>query len=62
MEYSQDRLNNRIDELEAEVKYQQEVIDMYKGMDKDRAATEAAIFVIGLLLGVAAGFYASGVG
>ena len=58
-EYSQDRLNNRIDELEAEVNYMQEVINAYRDSDKDRAATEAAIFVVGLLLGVAAGFYAS---
>jgi len=58
-EYSQDRLNNRIDELEAEVNYMQEVINTYRNTDKDRAATEAAIFVVGLLIGVAAGFYAS---
>jgi hypothetical protein len=58
-EYSQDRLNNRIDELEAEVNYMQEVINTYRNIDKDRAATEAAIFVVGLLIGVAVGFYAS---
>ena len=58
-EYSQDRLNNRIDELEAEVNYMQEVINAYRDNDKDRAATEAAIFVVGFLLGVAAGFYAA---
>jgi len=58
-EYSQDRLNNRIDELEAEVNYMQEVINTYRNTDKDRAATEAAIFVVGLLIGVAVGFYAS---
>jgi len=58
-EYSQDRLNNRIDELEAEVNYMQEVINTYRNTDKDRAATEAAIFVVGLLIGVAAGFYAA---
>jgi len=62
MEYSQDRLNNRIDELEAEVRYQQDIINTYKDMDKDRAATEAAIFIVGLLLGVAAGFYTNGMG
>ena len=56
-EYSQDRLNNRIDELEAEVNYMQEVINTYRNTDKDRAATEAAIFVVGLFIGVAVGFY-----
>lgn len=59
MEYSQDRLNERINELEAEVNYMQEVINAYRDMDKDRAATEAAIFVVGLLIGVAIGFYAA---
>ena len=58
-EYSQDRLNERINELEAEVNYMQETINAYRDMDKDRAVTEAALFVVGLLIGVAVGFYAS---
>jgi F0F1-type ATP synthase assembly protein I len=59
MEYSQDRLNERINELEVEVNYMQETINAYRDMDKDRAVTEAAIFVVGILIGVAVGFYAS---
>jgi F0F1-type ATP synthase assembly protein I len=59
MEYSQDRLNERINELEVEVSYMQETINAYRDMDKDRAVTEAAIFVVGILIGVAVGFYAS---
>lgn len=59
MEYSQDRLNERISELEVEVNYMQETINAYRDMDKDRAVTEAAIFVVGILIGVAVGFYAS---
>jgi tetrahydromethanopterin S-methyltransferase subunit B len=59
MEYSQDRLNERIDELEAEVNYMQETINAYRDMDKDRAVTETAIFVVGILIGIAVGFYVS---
>ena len=59
MEYSQDRLNERINELEAEVNSMQETINAYRDIDKDRAVTEAAIFVVGLLIGIAVGFYAS---
>ena len=59
MEYSQDRLNLRIEELEAEVKYQQKVIESYKKIDKDRGKGEAAIFSVGLMIGTAIGFYVS---
>lgn len=57
MEYSQDRLNHRIEELEAEVTYQQRVIESYKEMDKDRGRGEAAIFMVGLMIGTVIGFY-----
>ena len=57
-EYTQDRLKGRIEELEAEVEYQQKVIASYRDFEKDRVAGEAAIFVVGLLIGVAVGFYA----
>ena len=57
MEYSQDRLNHRIEELEAEVTYQQRIIASYKEIDKDRGRGEAAIFVVGLMIGTAIGFY-----
>jgi hypothetical protein len=57
MEYSQDRLNHRIEELEAEVTYQKRVIESYKEIDKDRGRGEAAIFTVGLIIGTAIGFY-----
>ena len=57
MEYSQDRLNHRIEELEAEVTYQERVIESYKEIDKDRGRGEAAIFTVGLIIGTAIGFY-----
>lgn len=58
-EYTQDRLKGRIEELEAEVEYQQKVIASHRDMEKDRIAGEAAIFVVGLLIGIAVGFYSA---
>jgi hypothetical protein len=52
MEYSQDRLKKEIRILEQE-------LEAYKDRDKDRAAVEAALFLVGLLIGVAVGFYSS---
>lgn len=57
MEYSQDRMKSRINDLELEIKLQQEVINTYKEMDKDRAFVEIALIVVGLLIGIAIGFY-----
>ena len=57
-EYTQDRLKARIEELEAEVEYLKKVVDSHRDLEKDRVAGEAAIFVVGLLIGVAVGFYA----
>ena len=52
MEYSQDRLKKEIKALEQELK-------AYKDRDKDRAAVEAALFLVGLFTGIAIGFYSA---
>ena len=57
MEYSQDRLKRKIEELEADVSCMRKVIDSYRDLDRSRAGGEIAIFVVGTLLGIAIGFY-----
>ena len=52
MEYSQDRLKKEIRILEQE-------LEAYKDRDKDRAAVEAALFLVGLFTGIAIGFYSA---
>lgn len=59
-EYSQDRLRRRIAELEDEVIYLHKKIVAHQDMDKDRLLTEVAFFVVGVLVGLAGGFYANG--
>ena len=53
-----DPLNQRLDYLEVEVMRLERLVAQYKSMEKDRVATETAIFVIGILIGIATGFYA----
>lgn len=56
-EYSQDRLKNKIRDLEQEIITLHKKIMLYQDMEKDRVMVESAIFVVGLLIGLAAGFY-----
>ena len=58
-EYSQDRLNRRIKDLEKEILTLHKKIMLYQDMEKDRVMVEDAVFVVGLLLGFAGGFYAN---
>ena len=55
-EYKIDRLNAEIRQLQAELDRVNRVLRSYRETDKDRVATEAAIFVFGLAIG-AAGFW-----
>jgi len=57
-EYKIDRLNDEIRQLQAELDRVKRVLRSYREADKDRAATEAAIFVVGLMIGVTIGWYA----
>lgn len=57
-EYLIDRLNAEIKQLQAELDRVKRVLRSYREADKDRAATEVAIFVVGLMIGVAIGWYA----
>ena len=57
-EYKIDRLNDEIRQLQAELDRVKRVLRSYREADKDRAATEVAIFVVGLMIGVAIGWYA----
>lgn len=50
MEYSQDRLKKEIRVLEEELK-------AYKDFEKDRTVVEIALVIVGLLTGIAIGFY-----
>lgn len=59
VEYLIDRLNHRIQELEARVERQKMEINAYKEMDKNRGSGEAAIFVVGALVGITIGYYAA---
>lgn len=58
-EYSQDRLNRRIKDLEQEILTLHKKIMLYQDMEKDRVMVESAVFVVGLLIGLAGGFYAN---
>lgn len=58
-EYSQDRLNKKINDLEQEILRLHKKIMLYQDMEKDRVMVESAVFVIGLLIGIAVGFYAN---
>jgi hypothetical protein len=58
-EYSQDRLNRRIKDLEKEILTLHKKIMLYQDMEKDRVMVEGAVFVVGLLIGLAGGFYAN---
>ena len=58
-EYSQDRLNRRIKDLEKEILTLHKKIMLYQDMEKDRVMVEGAVFLVGLLLGFAGGFYAN---
>lgn len=57
-EYKIDRLNAEIKQLQSELDHVKRVLRSYREADKDRAATEAAIFVFGLAVGAAVGWYA----
>jgi hypothetical protein len=48
-EYSQDRLNRRIKDLEKEILTLHKKIMLYQDMEKDRVMVEGAVFVVGLL-------------
>jgi hypothetical protein len=52
-------LYERITELEAEVEYMQQVILAYRDREKDGIAVEIALLLVGLLVGVALGYYAA---
>jgi len=55
-------LNNlyeRITELEAEVEYMQQVILAHRDREKDGIAVEIALLLVGLLVGVALGYFAA---
>lgn len=58
-EYSQDRLNRKIRDLEQEIITLHKKIMLYQDMEKDRVMVESAVFVVGLLIGLAGGFYAN---
>lgn len=58
-EYSQDRLNRRIKDLEQEILTLHKKIMLYQDMEKDRVMVEGAVFLVGLLIGLAGGFYAN---
>ena len=58
-EYSQDRLNRRIKDLEKEILTLHKKIMLYQDMEKDRVMVEGAVFLVGLLIGLAGGFYAN---
>jgi hypothetical protein len=51
-------LNDRIEDLEIEVMRLERLLEGYRSMEKDRLVTEIAIFVVGVLVGMTAGFYA----
>jgi hypothetical protein len=55
-------LNNlyeRITELEREVDRLEQWVRAYRDMDRDRTATEFSILAVGVLIGVAIGYYAA---
>jgi uncharacterized coiled-coil DUF342 family protein len=56
-EYKIDRLNAEIKQLQAELDRVNRVLRSYREADKDRAATEAAIFVFGVAIGMAGAWY-----
>lgn len=56
-EYRIDRLTAEIKQLQAELDRVNRVLRSYREADKDRAATEAAIFVFGLAIGATMGWY-----
>lgn len=56
-EYRIDRLNAEIRQLQAELDRVNRVLRSYREADKDRAATEAAIFVFGVAMGIAGFWY-----
>jgi hypothetical protein len=45
--------------LKKEIRILEQELSAYKDRDKDRAAVEAALFLVGLLIGIAVGFYSS---
>jgi hypothetical protein len=50
MEFTQDRLRSEIRRLEAE-------LEAHKSVDRERVWTEAALFLIGLLIGTFLGYH-----
>lgn len=56
-EYKIDRLNDEIRQLQAKLDRVNRVLRSYREADKDRAATEVAIFVFGLAIGMMVAWY-----
>lgn len=52
-------LYERITELEREVNRLEQCVKAYRDMDRDRAATEFSILAVGILIGMAVGYYAA---
>ena len=52
-------LYERITELEREVNRLEQYVKAYRDMDRDRTATEFSILAVGILIGVALGYYAA---
>jgi hypothetical protein len=52
-------LYERITELEREVDRLEQWVRAYRDMDRDRTATEFSILAVGILIGVALGYYAA---
>lgn len=54
-----DPLNQRLEDLEIEVMRLERMVEQYRSLEKDRVVTETAIFIVGILVGIAVGFYAT---
>jgi len=52
-------LYEQITELEREVDRLEQWVRAYRDMDRDRTATEFSILAVGILIGVALGYYAA---